>query len=230
MGAGYCPGIVRFGIDDFSLSVSIPVITLTNDIPARALMAWDPQLLSRSQNLTILISGLRGTYPPLKSDGTYSQDAVARGTSLQFKVGVTRRYKPGKEHALEARRNFGLVDEVHQAWFAEEHVIPVSDGDGRPLLDEASPEDEDDEDECFDTFSLSNSLENLLNHSLVRLIQIRLKYGLGWAGAETLVAEMERLQQIADDVLATSRKVRIPFLCVYCNGLSLHISGYRRGG
>lgn len=209
--AGYRPGLVRFGIDDFSLSVSIPVITLANDIPVRALMAWDRRLLSRTQNLTLLISGLRGTYPPLKPDGTYSQDAILRGTNLQFNVGLTRNYKPSKEHALDAKRSFGLVDQPNTGWTPDEPAISVIDSDGcQPEDDVPQEEEEEEEDEGrFDTFSLSNSLESLLNHSLVRVIHMRLKYNLGWAGAETLVAETEKLQRTPDDVLATSRKVLI---------------------
>jgi ubiquitin-conjugating enzyme E2 Q len=207
--AEYRPGLLRFGIDDFSLSVSLPVITLANDIPARALMAWDPRLLSRTQNLTLLISGLRGTYPPLKADGTPTEDAVARGTSLQFKVGLTRKYKPSKEHALEVKRTYGLVDEEQQGPPIEEPPLNM-DAEGYYLPEEfpSEEEEEDDDDGRFDSFSLSSSLESLLDHSLVRVIQMRFKYGLGWAGAETLLAEAERLQQTADDVLNTRRKVR----------------------
>lgn len=214
MAAGYRPGLVRFGVDDFSLSVSIPVITLANDVPARALMAWDRRLLSRTQNLSLLIFGLRGTYPPLKSDGTYSQDAVARGSSLQFKVGLTLRYKPSKEHALEAKRNFGLVDDDPQAWSAEEHPPPIIDA-GSTLQDETNSQDEEDDEGRFDTFSLTNSLESLLDQSLIRVIQTRIKYRLGWAGAETLVSETEKLQQTADDVLANNRQVPAYFFGIY---------------
>ena len=207
MAAGYRPGLVRFGVDDFSLSVSIPVIKLANEIPARALMAWDRRLLSRTQNLTLLISGLRGTYPPLTADGMPTQDAVARGTSLQFKVGLTRKYKPSKEHALEAKRTYGLVDEEEpERPAADETLLAL---DGFPMREESPSEEEDDDDDGrFDSFSLSSSLETLLDHSFVRVIQTRIKYSLGWAGAETLVAETERLQQTADDVLAINHEVR----------------------
>ena len=216
--AGYRPGFIPFGVDDFSLSISIPVITLVNDIPAHALMAWDRRLLSRTQNLTLLISGLRGTYPPLAPDGSYSRDASARGTHLQFKVGLTKKYKPGKEHALQEKRNFGLIGEEEAQWAApvNEPVVTI-ETDGSPVDDEAlqdameveDDDDDDDDDGCFDKFSLSNSLESLLDQSLLRVIQFRLKYGLGWAGAETLLAETERLQQTADTVLSGFRKVQI---------------------
>lgn len=208
VGAGYRPGIVRFGADDFSLSVSIPVITLANDIPARALMAWDRRLLSRTHNLTLLVSGLRGVYPPLKPDGGLSQNALARGTNLQFKVGLTRRYKPSKEHALEAKRTFGLVDDDVQARTPRETSAPAIDDEGFPIP-EPQEEEEEEDDGRFDSFSLSSSLETLLDQSLVRVIQTRIRYNLGWAGAEALVAESERLQQKPDDILVVNREVRL---------------------
>lgn len=177
-------------------------------------MAWDRRLLSRTQNLTLLISGLRGTYPPFAPDGTYSKDAMARGTQLQFKVGLTKRYKPGKEHALEAKRTFGLVDdeEPGPSWNSNEPALMAIDSEGNtiseidPLQGEEEEEEEED-DGRFDSFSLSSSLESLLDHSLIRVIQNRLKYGLGWAGAETLLHESERLQQTPEVVYAQSKKV-----------------------
>lgn len=203
--AEYRPGLIRFGIDDFSLSVSIPVIKLTSSIPARALMAWDRRFLSRTQHLTLLISDLRGTYPPLQADGTTTQDALARGcTNLQFKVGLTRKYKPSKEQASEIKRTYGLVTEQEQERPVEE---PSMDPERFIVTDDLSDEEEDEDEGRFDSFSLSSSLESLLDQSLVRVIQTRVKYGLGWAGAETLVAETERLQQTADSILANGRKV-----------------------
>lgn len=44
----------------------------------------------------------------------------------------------------------------------------------------------------FDRFSLSSNLEPRLEGSLVRLVQLRVAYGIGWAGAEYLLGEVER--------------------------------------
>jgi ubiquitin-conjugating enzyme E2 Q len=170
-------------------------------------MAWDRRLLSRTQHLTLLISGLRGTYPALEADGTLTQDAAARGTNLQFKVGLSRQYKPSKEYALEAKRTYGLVDDEEQQQerpLEEETLLTL---DGFAMREESPHEEEEEDDGRFDSFSLSSSLETLLDPSFVRVIQTRIKYGLGWAGAETLVAETERLQQTADDVIALDRQV-----------------------
>jgi len=152
---------------------------------------------------------------------------------LQFKVGLTRSYKPGKEHALEVKRTYGLVDEAPQGRPAEDEPPITIDADGFPLPQEEGEEGEEDDDEGrFDSFSLSSSLETLLDHSLVRIIQARIKYGLGWAGAEWLVAETERLQQTSDSILATSGKVRTSRLRLYPIHIyvSLSLSDYRDCG
>src|ERR1700722_12157151 len=72
-------------------------------------MAWDRHLLSRTQHLTLFISGLRGTYPPIGADGTYTMDAVRHGAGPRFKVGLGGGYKPGKEEAVIAARTFGWI-------------------------------------------------------------------------------------------------------------------------
>lgn len=217
----YRPGIVKFGLDDFSLSVSIPVINLAKDIPARALMAWDRRLLSRAQHLTLLISGLRGTYPILDAEGALTKDSVTRGTALQFKVGLTRKYKPSKEHAFEAKRTFGLVEEDLEdvGWSANDDPLMYVEA-GAGVDDDVWDDEEDEEDDGgLDSFSLSSSLESLLDHSLLRVIQTRIKFGLGWSGAELLVSESERLQRTADDIIAhdsavcADNKVATIFLC-----------------
>lgn len=61
----------------------------------------------------------------------------------------------------------------------------------------------------FDRFSLSNALESLMDHSLLKVIQLRLEYGLGWAGAECMFSETERSQLSASDVYKYHAKVRL---------------------
>ena len=184
-------------------------------------MAWDRRLLSPTQHITLFISGLQGTYPALKADGTLTQDTVARGTNLQFKVGLSRQYKPSKEYALEAKRTYGVVDDEQQQqeWPLEEETLLTMDGF---VMREESPHDEDDG--RFDSFSLSSSLETLLGHSFARVIQTRIKYGLGWAGAETLVAKTERLQQTADDAIALDRQV-CTFALLLCPDIAFRRCG-----
>lgn len=210
----YRPGLIRFSGDEFALTVSLPIVSLAKRISPRVLMAWDRRLLARTQHLTLIISGLRGTYPVLKPDGTYQEDAVRHGATLVFKVGLSPRYKPSKEHTAELVRNFGLVvteeDEVKatdvgaEDLFDEDPSIPY-DEDGMPIVEDpllaaaAQREVEEQNDPGrFERFSLSASLESLLENRFLRVLQLRIKFRLGWAGAETLLAEVESSQRGAD--------------------------------
>ncbi|KAG5639239.1 hypothetical protein H0H81_005313 [Sphagnurus paluster] len=212
--SGYRPGLLHFADDDFAISISLPVITLAKSIPPRALMAWDRCLLSRSQHLTLLISGFRGVYPPLDSTGAYTSIAQRCGSSLTFKVGLTRKYKPGKEYAKDAGRTFGLIiseaedelllqtekalDDIEPEYDAQYFVEPVS------TLSQESEED----DASFDRFSLSSSLESLLDHGFLKIVQLRRKFGLGWPGAEYLFSEMEKTQ-IGEQMLFDTQRKKI---------------------
>lgn len=189
--------------------MSIPVVTLAESIPPHALRAWDRRLLSRSQHLTLLISGFRGTYPTLDNDGTYGPIARQFNTSLSFKVGLTRGYKPGKEYAKDAARIFGLVtrdaeDELLlQAEKAALEQAEQDEWDMDPPAEEAEQEEEEEEEEDdgrFDRFSLSSSLESLLDQAFLKLVQYRRRFSLGWAGAEVLFAEVEKTQRKAEDI------------------------------
>ncbi|KAG5729844.1 Ubiquitin-conjugating enzyme E2Q-like protein 1 [Termitomyces sp. T112] len=207
---GYRPGLLRFADDNLAISVSIPVVVLAKFIPPRALMAWDRRLLSRSQHLTLLISGFRDIYPPLDHECAYTTQAQRSGILLTFKVGLTGTYKPGKEHARDAGQAYGLIqadaeDEVqsqaekaaalddfgfdhNENYLSEQSQIPTS------------AVKEEHEEGSFDRFSLSSSLESLLDHSLLKLIQLRRKFELGWAGAELLLSIVEKTQTPEDRV------------------------------
>jgi ubiquitin-conjugating enzyme E2 Q len=193
---GYRPGLLRFG-NDFALSVAFPVIKLARDISPQALMAWDRRLLSRSQYLTLLINGWKGVYPIIRSDGIFLEDFQRLGATLSFRVGLTKTYKPSKEHAVEEGRTFALVNDTVQ--------------DGTPIRDAAEEcEDmfeggETEDEEALEKFSLSSSLESLLDNSLLKVVQLRRKFGLGWAGAETLLSKVEGLQTSPETVFTKYR-------------------------
>ncbi|KAF9060333.1 hypothetical protein BDP27DRAFT_1339817 [Rhodocollybia butyracea] len=200
----YRPGLIRFGGDDFCISVSLSVVKLAESIPARALMAWDRRLLSKSQNLVLLISDLRGVYPPLDD------------TKLKFHVGLSGKYKPDKEHAKESCRNFGLItnDAEDELRLAQEKAaveaamlneLDMDEDDAVAISVPKFPEDEEEEDDPgrFDKFSLSGSLDSLMNHQFAKVVRMRRKYGLGWAGAELLFSEMEKSQMPEEVVLQT---------------------------
>ncbi|KAH9475092.1 Ubiquitin-conjugating enzyme E2Q-like protein 1 [Psilocybe cubensis] len=209
---GYRPGFIRLGGNDFVVSVSLPVITLAEAIPPRALMAWDRRLLSTSQHLTLLISGFHGLYPVLENDATYTVPAQRLGASLSFKVGLSERYKPGTAQAQEVVRKHGLIiqdaeDELRiQAELAAQKAR-VFDFDAEFEDDELMQEVVEEEEEPidpgrFDSFSLSSSLESLMDQSFLKLIQLRRNFGLGWAGAELLISLVEKSQRKEEDVFA----------------------------
>ncbi|KAF9007058.1 hypothetical protein BDQ17DRAFT_1351337 [Cyathus striatus] len=215
--SSYRPGFVRVSGDDFVLSVSLPVIKLAESIPPRALMAWDRRLLSRSQHLVLLISGFHSVYPPLESDGTYTSFSTRLGVNITFKVGLSGRYKPSKEHVQESARKHGLIiqdaeDElrIQAEKEADERAQQMFDMDDE---NEAVPEpevavaDEEEEDAGrFETFSLSSSLESLLEQSFLKILQLRKKFGLGWAGAELLHSEIEKSQMMDETVYTKMKK------------------------
>ncbi|KAG6857552.1 hypothetical protein H0H87_000151 [Tephrocybe sp. NHM501043] len=212
---GYRPGLLHFADDDFAISVSLPVVELAKSIPPRALMAWDRRLLSRSQHLTLLISGFRGVYPPLDCGGVYNTQGQRSGSSLTFKVGVTKNYKPGKEYARDAGRTFGLIladaeDELRiqaeKAAALEDFEYNYEGTSGMEHTQTLAQAEEHDEEGSFDRFSLSNSLESLLDLSLLKFIYLRRKFGLGWAGAELLFSIVERTQTTEDHVYNTQRE------------------------
>ncbi|KAI0738313.1 hypothetical protein C8Q80DRAFT_1275827 [Daedaleopsis nitida] len=209
VGYEYCPGYIPFGVDDFALSVSVPVMSLAEMIPARALMAWDKRLLTRTQYFTLLISGARGVYPIVQPDGTLTQTAHFHGTALQFRVGLTSGYKPTQEEAADTIRKYGLKEEyearpVEQAEIPAYVDDPYLDGDDQEPPDEEPAIVDQTQEETttgFRPFSLSSSLESLLNGHFLRLLQLRLQYGLGWAGAEVLLWESETTQQPDRDIM-----------------------------
>ncbi|KAF9809445.1 hypothetical protein IEO21_07397 [Rhodonia placenta] len=191
---GYRPGFVPIDIDEYVLSVSCPTIKLADDIPTRALMAWDRRLLAPSQHLTLLVHGLNGVYPILEGDGALCPHAVERGRNPQFKVGLTSSYKPQREHVVETIRVSGRWDK----------------GTPQENVNEEQAQETDNMTERrervgFDHFNLSSPMETLLNLHFMRLLKLRLKYDLGWAGVEVLLWEADRTQQKAEDIMKSMR-------------------------
>lgn len=182
-------------------------------------MAWDKHLLSGPQHFTLLISGLRGVHPIVNPDGTYTRTAVARGAVPHFRVGLTPGYKPTKEDAAELLRKFGLKDDYDAS--AEVDANTGQQQEPEDGIEEEQPTDLDFEmgdeqtsteetaSQGFRPFSLSSSLESLLNGHFLPLLQLRIKYGLGWAGAELLRSEIETTQREATDIMLNKPEVRL---------------------
>ncbi|TFK84836.1 hypothetical protein K466DRAFT_526791 [Polyporus arcularius HHB13444] len=208
----YYPGIIPFGASDFALSVSLPAKSLADTISPRALMAWDKQLLSRAQHLTLLVSELRGVYPFVEHDATFTHSAHFHGVAPQFRVGLTSDYKPTQADVSEAIRKFGLKEEFN----AQPPSVPIkksdfNDDDWLEYDDQAIEDSEAAKEESvgaaeeqvagFRSFSLSSSLESLLNGHFLRILQLRVQYKLGWAAAEALCWEVEKTQQPVGDIM-----------------------------
>ncbi|KAI0643473.1 hypothetical protein C8Q79DRAFT_979163 [Trametes meyenii] len=213
---GYQPGFVRFGVDDFALSTSLPVKSLADLIPPRALIAWDKRLLSGPHHFTLLISGLRGVYPVMRPDGYLTPTASARAVIPQFRVGLYSAYKPTKEDAAELLRRFGLTENYDAGSaegkedgqfedFPEDEIEDCSSMDLEAELNDDEEVVEEVAPQGFRPFSLSSSLESLLNGHFLQILQLRIQYGLGWAGAEVLRAEIETTQRSADDLLSKKK-------------------------
>jgi ubiquitin-conjugating enzyme E2 Q len=182
-------------------------------------MAWDRRLLASSQHLTLLISGFHGLYPVLQSDASYTPTAQRLGVCLNFKVGLSARYKPGTVQVREVIRKHGLIAKDAEDEFKTQEQLAAQ----QAKLHEWGSDQEDNQDpapvveevidpDCFDRFSLSSSLESLMDQSFLKLVQIRRKFGLGWAGAELLHAENEKTQMSEADVLAARLTVSGPIL------------------
>ena len=191
------------GEDRFLVSVSLPVVQLARRIPLRVLSAWDKRLLARTQHLTLLISGLGREYPILEPDGEYRREAKNAGVDLSFNVGLCQRYKPLKDHASELVRKHGLrtLEEPVQQ---PPEALNSDDDDDDDILQERAPTPEPDEADFghLERFALTTSLESVLQNLFLPVLRLRLKYHLGWAGAETLLADVETMQQSPDTLFA----------------------------
>jgi ubiquitin-conjugating enzyme E2 Q len=200
----YRPGLIRLGEDRFLISISLPIARLTGRIPPRVLSAWDKRLLARTQHLTLLISGLGREYPVLELDGEYRREAKNAGVDLSFKVGLCQRYKPSKDQAVELVRKHGLQT-VEEPIQPPPEALNTDDEDVEDDIQEerpTTPEFEDTDPGHLEGFSLSTSLESVLQNLFLPVLRLRFKYRLEWAGAEMLLADVETLQQTPDALLA----------------------------
>lgn len=198
MTLGYRPGLIRIGVSEIVLSVSIPTFRLAGSIATRALMAWDPRLLSKSRHFTLIISGIRGKYPVLSAEGLLSKDALTHGTSsLLFRVGLTPKYKPAADQVPELIRTFGMVGRRPPSQDIKGVRYFVHETD----TDEPFEEDEVIEDDEAFAFSMSAALESLMNDRFLELVHLRVKYTIGWAAAEALLSKMHRLQKSPEEII-----------------------------
>ncbi|KAK7434951.1 hypothetical protein VKT23_019954 [Stygiomarasmius scandens] len=178
---------------DFIISVSIPVVRLAEMVEPRALRAWD-------QADEIGLERGRKTVPSRPShfgmdSGVYPYPFSAGGEmKLKFKVGLSPSYKPSQENAKEACRNFGLiVNDAEDELEAEKERERLEKEAVGLLWDE-------DMDAPFD-IEQGEREEEVVEETLG---PIRKRWGLGWAGAEVLLGECERMQLGAKFVMNPS--------------------------
>jgi ubiquitin-conjugating enzyme E2 Q len=185
------------------MTISTPVVNIP--VPPNVLQAWDRVLLASTRHLTLLITGLQNVYPVLARDGSMTLEAIRRSVSLNFQLGLTPRNKPSRTHAQAASRSYVLVVEEEETLdpLAMEEDLSVDYGFVPPPKVE-EPEDAG----VFERFALSQPLEALLNHNFLNMLRIRLKFKVGWAGAEMMQAIIDKTQSQVDEVYHTHKKVR----------------------
>jgi ubiquitin-conjugating enzyme E2 Q len=181
------------------LTVSVPVVELTEKIPAHVLMSWDSQFLLPCQHLVLVMTGFRGVYPPIRSDGTLTTTALWSGASLKFNVGFSRKYKPSKEHVSASLRQYGL--QLNQSDLKNESAEDYIDVD------------EEFDNNTFDKTSLSSSLESLFDEHFLPLLRLRQEFKLGWAAAEELHWNSRALQESPAHVVTKMQEVRYATQC-----------------
>lgn len=185
----------------------------------------------RARHLVLLITGLKACYPVLDARGELSEDArkvgvrlgtgsgadTSAGGELRFKVGMASRYKPAREVCVEVGRNYGLKGSAEDdysdedgngaalpSWDPEDDlaVPPVEEPTYAYAYAETQEVEGQVDEGAFEKFSLSSSLESLMDAAFVKLVQLRRRFGIGWAGAEVLFTEMEKDQRRPEDVVA----------------------------
>ena len=106
------------------------------------------------------------------------------------------------EDELRIAAEKAAAERIYEFW--DEDGNPL-DEYGEPILPPDEPQQEEESEEekklRFDRFSLSSSLETLIDQAFLKVVQLRRKFGLGWAGAELLHSETEKAQSKSEDIL-----------------------------
>lgn len=138
---------------------------------------------------------MQTSYPFLQNDGSFVSSLTARGVkNLQFRVGLTTSHQPADSIVLSLLRNFSLLT-VH------EPVLPRA-GESRDAEEGTKgykTTDGQNPGHAF-SFSLSASLESLMSDRFLQILRLRLKYNIGWAGAESLISCAGQMQISADEL------------------------------
>lgn len=187
-------------------------------------MAWDSRILDTTRHLTLIITGTRGVYPVLEANGRVKRQVLDRGSKLHFKIGLSERYKPAKEYLIGLARSASLMAPkrtIQEIVPERSPSLPLFDSDDEeydpmdfhaPYRNVVKPPEEEEveteADQDFIPLSLSTSLEPLLNDRFLDILRYRVKFNIGWAGAEIVDSEVHRLQKDADTVFRETAEVR----------------------
>jgi len=165
--AGFRIGILRGLKADSQASVlSISVQVSRLGLSDEAIQAWD---LEKRQHVVLLIR---------YSAGYKSFDAIigeaARSHEVEFRVGISNRYKPTATEAIAA-------------------FTPVSKKEGSDLKDgpaeDGAQSQVDDNPARFSSLFISSSLNGFINEQFTSLLKIRHNMGVGWDGAKLFYSD-----------------------------------------
>jgi ubiquitin-conjugating enzyme E2 Q len=165
--AGFRVGILR-GLKADSqasfLSISVQVSRL--GLSDEAIQAWD---LEKQQHVVLLIRYAAG----YKSFDAVISEA-ARSHEVEFRVGISNRYKP-------------TVTEAIAAFTA---ISKREDGDSNDgSVDDGAQSQTNDSPADFGSLFISSSLNGFINEQFISLLKIRHNMGVGWYGAKLFYSD-----------------------------------------
>lgn len=147
-----------------SISVKIARLGLSDE----AIQAWD---LDRQQYAVLLIRYCAG-YKPF--DALITE--AARSHEIEFRVGVSSRYKPTVNEAIAAFTGISKNDSGHT-------------GDAPAQENPQGQKNESQTD--FSSLFISSSLNDFMNEQLTSLLKIRNRFGIDWDGAKHFFSEQQ---------------------------------------
>jgi ubiquitin-conjugating enzyme E2 Q len=176
--AGFKVGILSGAkADSISSIVSISVKVDSLGLSEEAIQAWD---LDPQQYIVLLIR---------YNDGYHNfeqiAEAPAKSLDIEFRLGVSNKYKPSLVAALAA-----FTDSIN---------------DRSKSSDNSTPFEEDFEDQAgFSNVFISSSLNEFVNTSFISLLKIRNDVGLSWRGAKLWFNEKQSRIGVKDAELPSS--------------------------
>lgn len=157
--AGFRPGILDGAkAESMSSMISMSVKVDKLGLSEEAIQAWDLE----PQQYIIILARYTNGYKDF--DDIISE--ASQNLSIEYRIGVGRKYKPTRT-------------EAHAAFSESKKYDPNSSNKGgsQDLKEETAA--------GFGSIFISSSLNEFINKSLVPLVKIRNNVGLGWSGAKS---------------------------------------------